>query len=101
MMGNAANKSAKPKTVVVQHPATLPGKDKDIGGSMSDDWNLVIGNHVFNSLRPIADEEERNKAFTAAMQGLIGIAPRDELEGMIASQLIAATTLRWNVTAAQ
>ena len=46
-------------------------------------------NHVVYSLRPISNEEQRDKAFTAAVQGLIGIAPQDEFEGMIAAQLIA------------
>ena len=46
-------------------------------------------NHVVYSLRPISNEEQRDKAFTAALQGLIGIAPQDELEGMLAAQLIA------------
>ena len=89
-MSKPEKKSSNSEAIKVQDPATLPGKDKDIGGSKSDDWNLVIAKHVVNSLRPIADEEQRDQAFTAAVQGLIGIAPQDELEGMLAAQLIAS-----------
>ena len=32
----------------------------------------------------------RERQFNAAIAGLIGIAPQDEIEGMIAAQLIAA-----------
>src|SRR5277367_1634990 len=34
--------------------------------------------------------EERDKRLSATVVALIGIAPRDELEGMMAAQLIAA-----------
>lgn len=37
-----------------------------------------------------SDDEARQRQLTANVQGLIGIAPRDELEGMIAAQLLAA-----------
>ena len=86
-MTNAAKKPARP--LILEDPATLRGKDKSIGGSQHDGWNLVIANHVINSLRPISDEAESDKAKTAAVQGLIGINPKDELEGMLAAQLVA------------
>src|SRR5215470_8822054 len=37
-----------------------------------------------------SDEETRDQQFSATAQGLVGIGPRDELEGMIAAQLLAA-----------
>ena len=58
--------------------------------SMSNGWNQVICNQVGNSLNPSADEEKRDEAWIAAMQALHGIAPKDELEGMLAAQLIAS-----------
>jgi hypothetical protein len=65
-MLNVAKKPPKP--LLVQDPATLPGKNKSIGGSQHDGWNLVIANQTLNSLRPIADEEVRNEANTATLQ---------------------------------
>ena len=36
-----------------------------------------------------SNEEQRKNLFNATVAGLIGIAPRDELEGMLAAQLVA------------
>jgi hypothetical protein len=64
---------------------------KRVGGSQSDDWNHVLGNQAIQSLwTNQSDNEGREKQFNAAIAGLIGIAPQDEIEGMIAAQLIAA-----------
>src|SRR3984893_4569669 len=64
---------------------------KRVGGSQSDDWNHVLGNQAFQSLWvKQSDNEVRQRQYNAAIAGLIGIAPQDEIEGMIAAQLIAA-----------
>jgi hypothetical protein len=64
---------------------------KRIGGSQSDDWNHVLGNQAIQSLWiKQSDNEVRGRQYNAAIAGLIGIAPQDEIEGMIAAQLIAA-----------
>src|ERR1700738_1704610 len=63
---------------------------KRIGGSKSDDWNHVLGNQTLQSLWiKHSDMEVRQRQHNAAIAGLIGIAPQDEIEGMIAAQLIA------------
>jgi hypothetical protein len=73
------------------HDATkLRGNLKAIGGSMSDDWNNVLANQTIRSLwlkNSKADEKVRLRH--AAVDALIGIAPRDEFEGMVAGQLVA------------
>jgi hypothetical protein len=64
---------------------------KRVGGSQSDDWNHVLGNQAIQSLWiKQSDNEVRERQYNAAIAGLIGIAPQDEIEGMIAAQLIAA-----------
>jgi hypothetical protein len=64
---------------------------KRVGGSQSDDWNHVLGNQAIQSLWiKQSDNEVRARQYNAAIAGLIGIAPQDEIEGMIAAQLIAA-----------
>src|SRR6202022_3210605 len=64
---------------------------KRVGGSQSDDWNHVLGNQALQSLWiKHSDNEVRQRQHNAAIAGLIGIAPQDEIEGMIAAQLIAA-----------
>ena len=63
---------------------------KRVGGSQSDDWNHVLGNQAIQSLWiELSDNEVRQRQYNAAIAGLIGIAPQDEIEGMIAAQLIA------------
>jgi hypothetical protein len=59
------------------------------GGSRSDDWNDVIACQTANALR-LKDPETREKQVRAALAGLSGIGPKDELEGMMAAQLVAA-----------
>ena len=86
-MVNAAKKSAEP---AVHDPAKLPGRLKLIGGSMSDDWNNIIANQVVSALwLQNSDAEQVKEQRYAAVDALVGIAPRDELEGMIAAQLVA------------
>ena len=81
----------KPQVVLaIHHPADLKGKNKPIGGSMSDDWNGVISGQVANTLwTKHLDDEEANNLRAAAIEALIGIKPNDEMEGMIAAQLVA------------
>jgi hypothetical protein len=71
-------------------PSSLPGRLKPIGGSKSDTWNNVIANQAMQTIwGKNSDQQERNKLYSATIAGLIGIAPNDELEGMLAAQLIA------------
>ena len=89
-MPNAAKKPQEPNTVVAQSPSSLPGKLKSIGGSMSDDFNHILANQTVQALwvkHSSADERRRQR--NAAVAGLVGIGPKDELEGMLATQLIA------------
>ncbi len=72
-------------------PARLPGTLRSIGGSNSDSWNNLIANQVVAALwTKHLDEVQTNENSEAAISGLMGIGPRDELEGMMAAQLIAA-----------
>ena len=64
---------------------------KHIGGSQSDHWNNRIANDTALALWVAnANQENRDLKYEAAIAGLAGIAPKDELEGMMAAQLIAA-----------
>ena len=85
-----AKKSPEPTVVEAHDPSSLPGTLKAIGGSKSDNWNNVIANQTIQALwRKNSDEEGRKNQVNAAVAGLIGINPNDELEGMLAAQLIA------------
>jgi hypothetical protein len=81
----------EPTVIEVHDPAKLPGRLKRIGGSMSDDWNNIIANQAVSALwLKNSDAEEVKKRRHSAVDALIGIAPRDEFEGMIAAQLLAS-----------
>jgi hypothetical protein len=77
--------------VYVHDPSKLKGELKAIGGSMCDDWNNIVANQTISALWFFqnTDQEEVRRRRHATVDALIGINPRDELEGMLAAQLIA------------
>jgi hypothetical protein len=84
---------AKPKTkqIVALDPAGGEGKLKRVGGSQSDDFNHVLVNQACWALwTKHSDDTTRDQQIQATLAGMMGIAPRDELEGMLAVQMIAA-----------
>jgi hypothetical protein len=84
-------KKPKPLTIVANDPDDLKGRLKNIGGSRSDHFNNILANQTIQSLWvEHSDPEKRQAQCTATVAALVGIAPRDELEGMMAAQLIAA-----------
>jgi hypothetical protein len=82
---------AEPSTVVANDPEALKGRLKTIGGSRSDNWNNILVNQTIRALwLEHSDPETREKQYSATVAALIGIGPKDEMEGMMAAQLIAA-----------
>ena len=80
-----------PKTMVTDDPDDRKGRLKSIGGSKSDHWNNLLANQAVQALWvKKSDAETRDKQLSATVAALIGIAPKDELEGMMAAQLVAA-----------
>jgi hypothetical protein len=83
--------TSTPTTVVANDPDDRKGALKSIGGSQSDHWNNTLANQVAQALwMKNSDAETRDKQLSATVAALVGIAPKDELEGMMAAQLIAA-----------
>ena len=84
--------SAKTKPEVEVHDISkFHGKLKAIGGSMSDDWNNIIANQTIRTIWFFenTDAEEIKRQRRATVDALVCVRPRDEMEGMIAAQLIA------------
>jgi hypothetical protein len=80
-----------PTTVVANDPDDLKGRLKNIGGSKSDHWNNTLANQAIQALWiKNSGKEERDRQLSATVAALVGIGPKDELEGMMAAQLIAA-----------
>jgi hypothetical protein len=67
-----------------------PAELKRLGGSSSDIWNNHIANQAIDTLcSPKSDNGEATAETKSTIVGLAGINPRDEIEGMLAAQLIA------------
>jgi len=80
-----------PTTVVANDPEDRKGRLKKIGGSQSDHWNNTLINQAVQSLwMKNSSPEERDRQLSATVAALMGVGPRDELEGMMAAQLVAA-----------
>lgn len=76
---------------ITYDPAEQKGELKSIGGSQSDHWNNTLAHQVIQTLwAGLSDEAELDRQYRATVAALVGINPRDELEGMMAAQLIAA-----------
>lgn len=84
-------KSPAQKTKVIDPDRNNEGKLKSMGGSQSDDWNNILAIQAIQALwLKNSDEETKDLQLTGNVAALEGIAPRDELEGMMAAQLLAA-----------
>jgi hypothetical protein len=78
-------------TAVTNNPDGRKRSLKCIGGSPSDEWNNILINQAIQTLWvENSDEKTRHRQCAATVHGLMGIGPKDELEGMIAAQLLAA-----------
>jgi hypothetical protein len=83
--------AAKPTIIVADDPGDRKGRLKTIGGSLSDHWNNLLVSQAVNGLwLKDSDTEMRDREMSATAAALIGIGPKDELEGMMTAQLIAA-----------
>jgi hypothetical protein len=95
----AAAKKPEPE-VHVHDMSKLRGTLKAIGGSMSDDWNNILANQTVQTLWvKNSDPEEIRRQRHAAVDALIGMAPRDESRGCSRRSSSHATTPRWDVSA--
>jgi hypothetical protein len=62
-----------------------------LGGSKSDRWNNVLVSQAIQTLwLKHSDKEARDFQMGATFVALMGIRPKDEIEGMMAAQLVAA-----------
>jgi hypothetical protein len=79
------------RIVVSTDPDDQKARLKRIGGSRSDNWNNILAGQALHSLwLEHSGQDTKQKQLSATLAALMGIGPNDELEGMIAAQLIAA-----------
>src|SRR3954471_6534693 len=84
----AKTKPASPEPRVLK----LKHHPREVGGSPSKEFNYVLLKQVIGSLwtAHAADKEAEIELFDAAAAALAGIKPKDEIEGMLAAQMVAA-----------
>src|SRR5262245_15389667 len=86
---NPADENAT--TINLTDPESFEGTLISLGGSKSDHWNnILVGQTIQTLAIKHSDKATRDRQYKAAVSALIGIGPKDEIEGMIAAQLIAA-----------
>jgi hypothetical protein len=64
-------------------------RHKAFGGGDNDSWNCGVANRMAGAL-PAFHSPDFAEAARACLQGLRGVKPNDPIEGMLASQIIAA-----------
>jgi hypothetical protein len=84
----AGDEQAKP--LAANDASASKGKLKELGGSQSGHWNYTLAEQAFGALcLKQSDKEAFHRQREATLAGLAGIGPQDELEGMMAAQLLA------------
>lgn len=84
-------KGQETTSIVANDPDDRKGELKQVGGSQSDHWNNVLANQALQALWvKNSDAEGLDRQVAAGLAALVGIAPKDELEGMMAAQLLAS-----------
>jgi hypothetical protein len=72
-------------------PTSQTNNPLGAGGSRSHDWNIILATQIVDALwAKNSDAKTYDQQLCAAIAGLAGIAPKDEMEGMIAAQMLAA-----------
>ena len=87
-----ANKTPAKMRVELDPSAGADPKLKGVGGSNFDSWNRVLVNQAMCSgwFGHTADKDMAREQNIAYLEFLRGVRPRDELEGMLAAQLLAS-----------
>jgi len=81
----------KKKPVIVKSPSNgadaQSGQLKIYGGSDIDAFNHTVIDQVMRSVR--IPQEKKDQYLDALLAAMIAFKPKDELEGMIAAQMVA------------
>jgi hypothetical protein len=86
----ARTKKPKPESDSAALP-TRPHPISHFGGSDSEAWNRLIGTQVLDTLSTSSRTDEKSQRDGIGIyQALQNIKPRNEIEGMMVAQLIAA-----------
>src|SRR5262245_47655662 len=86
-----ASDEEKSKALSAKDPDNLTSTMKRLGGSHSDHWNETVANQALQTLWTAHSKDETlDRQYNAVVAALVGIGPKDEIEAMIAAQLLGA-----------
>jgi hypothetical protein len=80
-------KSTNPDSINVPPPKGT-ACHTDVSGSIEQNFSHVLINQTANTLWPHKAPEERDKQYSSVLAAMYGIRPKDEVEGMLAGQMI-------------
>ena len=88
MARKTPTKGQEATTGIANDPDSRTGRLKKLGGSQSDHWNTTLASQAALAMWVTnSDAAARDTQLSATAAALVGIAPTDELEGMMAAQL--------------
>lgn len=92
LKGQQMAKKQEPTTVVLPDPKKQAEKRLcPVTGSKNDDFANIVLNQAVNTMWVAhSDKETQSKQINAALVGMMGVKPQDEIEGMLAAQMVAA-----------
>jgi hypothetical protein len=77
--------------IQIQPPGKQRGDLRLLSGSDDDDFSNILANQVADAVwREPCDSDERTRLIKASLAAMIGMKPRDGLEGMLIAQLLAS-----------
>jgi hypothetical protein len=87
-------KKAAPKkessSVTMPNWNPKPSHTKHFSGSNHEQFSLMLVNQVSRSIWTAhSDEDYKEKQLSSGLEAMVGIAPMDETEGMLAAQMVA------------
>jgi hypothetical protein len=80
-----------PKVISIPRPEEQRGVLRSVSGSQYDDFSETLFHQVVEALwQANSDSDEHTRQVRATLAAMMGMKPRDELEGMLIGQLIAS-----------
>jgi hypothetical protein len=79
------------KAIAIPRPEEQRGVLRSVSGSDYDDFSETLFHQVVEALwQANSDSDEHTRQVRATLTAMVGMKPRDELEGMLIGQLIAS-----------
>ncbi len=80
----------EPNSVAMPALNPKPSHTKHFSGSNHEQFTLMLVNQVSRSIWTAhSDEDYKEKQLASGLEAMVGIAPKDESEGMLAAQMVA------------